>query len=264
MYLSFIRPLLEYSSVVWDNCTAGDKQKLENIQVEAARIVTGATKLCSKIKLYNETGWQTLQTRRDQQKLIMLYKMKNGLVPQYLSDLLPQQVGNTTHIRLRNADNLQVPYARTSFYKNSFLPSTVRLCNALDSHIRNSPSLTTFKSRLRGTPPEIPHYYYDGNRTGQIMHTRLRCSSLNDHLFRKNIVISPLCSCGIVETTDHFLFTCTKYSDIRNIYFTNLPQHVTERQLLYGIPGNNYDENKNMFQTIQSYILDTKRFCSHT
>ncbi len=122
MYLSFIRPLLEYSSLVWDNCTDGDKQKLENIQVEAARIVTGATKLCSKIKLYNETGWQTLQTRRDQHKLIMLYKMKNGLVPQYLSDLLPQQVGNTTNIRLRNADNLQVPYARTSFYKNSFLP----------------------------------------------------------------------------------------------------------------------------------------------
>ncbi len=45
-------------------------KKLENIQVEAARIVTGCTKLCSLNNLYKETGWQTLQTRRDQQKLI--------------------------------------------------------------------------------------------------------------------------------------------------------------------------------------------------
>ncbi len=54
MYMSFIRPILEYSSVVWDNCSQGDKQKLENIQVEAARIVTGATKLCSINNLYRE------------------------------------------------------------------------------------------------------------------------------------------------------------------------------------------------------------------
>ncbi len=77
MYMSFIRPLLEYSSVVWDNCTDADKQKLERIQIEAARIVTGATKLCSINNLYRETGWSTLQTRRDYQQLIMLYKMKN-------------------------------------------------------------------------------------------------------------------------------------------------------------------------------------------
>ena len=37
--------------------------KLENMQLEAARIVTGGTKLASIIKLmklYNETGWELL------------------------------------------------------------------------------------------------------------------------------------------------------------------------------------------------------------
>ncbi|MES9881747.1 MAG: reverse transcriptase family protein [Sedimenticola sp.] len=266
MYLSFIRPLLEYSSVIWDNCTDGDKQKLENIQVEAARIVTGCTKLCSLNNLYKETGWQTLQTRRDQQKLIMLYKMKNELVPPYLSNLLPQQVGNTTNYPLRNADHYQLPHARTAIYYQSFLPTTVRQWNTLDSNIRDSPSLSTFKSRIRGSPPDIPPYYYDGNRMGQIMHTRLRteCSSLNDQLFRKNLVISPLCNCGSVETTYHFLFTCTRYSDIRNLHFNSLPHNVNERHLLSGIPGNSYEDNKNMFLTVQAYILDTKRFSSHT
>ena len=37
---SFIRPLLEYADVVWDNCTQHEANELEKIQVEAARIVT--------------------------------------------------------------------------------------------------------------------------------------------------------------------------------------------------------------------------------
>ena len=47
IYLTFIRPILEYADVVWDNCTKYEKQELDKIQAEAARIVTGATKLVS-------------------------------------------------------------------------------------------------------------------------------------------------------------------------------------------------------------------------
>ena len=45
IYFSFIRPVIEYSNVVWDNCTLYEANELEKIQIEAARIVTGATKL---------------------------------------------------------------------------------------------------------------------------------------------------------------------------------------------------------------------------
>ena len=71
MYISFIRPTLEYSGVVWDNCTNQDKKLLEAIQIEAMRIVTGATKVCSIAKLYNDTGWETLEAHREKQKLII-------------------------------------------------------------------------------------------------------------------------------------------------------------------------------------------------
>jgi uncharacterized protein YigA (DUF484 family) len=37
-----------------------DIEKLEKIQLEAARIVTGLTKFASKDSLYFETGWETL------------------------------------------------------------------------------------------------------------------------------------------------------------------------------------------------------------
>jgi hypothetical protein len=39
IYITFIRPLLEYVDVVWDTKTQILINKLENVQVEAARIV---------------------------------------------------------------------------------------------------------------------------------------------------------------------------------------------------------------------------------
>jgi hypothetical protein len=56
IYLTFIRPLLEYSCEIWDNCSQTDNDRLEKIQLEAARIVTGLTAFSSRDSLYQETG----------------------------------------------------------------------------------------------------------------------------------------------------------------------------------------------------------------
>jgi hypothetical protein len=37
----YIRPIFEYASEVWDNCGVGNSNKLDQLQLEAARIVTG-------------------------------------------------------------------------------------------------------------------------------------------------------------------------------------------------------------------------------
>ena len=47
IYLTFIRPVLEYANVVWDICTHYEKEKLGKIQNVAARIVTGTTEIVS-------------------------------------------------------------------------------------------------------------------------------------------------------------------------------------------------------------------------
>ena len=52
IYIAFIRPLLEYADVIWDNCSQYKKDDLEKIQIEAVRIATGITKLLSLNNLY--------------------------------------------------------------------------------------------------------------------------------------------------------------------------------------------------------------------
>ena len=41
MYLVYIRPLFEYACEVWDNWGIGYSDKLEKLQLNAARIITG-------------------------------------------------------------------------------------------------------------------------------------------------------------------------------------------------------------------------------
>ena len=79
IYLVFIRPLLEYGDIIWDNCLQSDKQELEKNQIEAARIETGATKLVSIAALYRETKWDSLDERRRKHKLTLFYKI--SLIP---------------------------------------------------------------------------------------------------------------------------------------------------------------------------------------
>ena len=64
LYCTYIWPLLEYASEVWDGSTQADANWLEQVQLNAARIVTGLPVFASLDSLYYETGWETLSQRR--------------------------------------------------------------------------------------------------------------------------------------------------------------------------------------------------------
>ena len=124
MHFSFIRSILEYADVVWDNCTQQQMNDLEKIQIEAGPIVSSATKLVTLDLLYQELGWLKLSERRKLHKLFLFYKMENGLAPNYLAELIPPRVRDETSYSLRNADNLRQIHASSRSYYDSFLPST--------------------------------------------------------------------------------------------------------------------------------------------
>ena len=67
IYVSFLRPLLEYAAIVCDGYTQYEKKQLERIQYEAARLVTGLTISVSTEKLVKEIGWLSLSDSRNLQ-----------------------------------------------------------------------------------------------------------------------------------------------------------------------------------------------------
>ena len=250
-----------YSGIIVVNTK---KNELEKIQIEAARIATGATKLVSLNALYNEIQWENLEERRRKHKLIFFYKMKSNLYPNYLSSLVPQTVQHRPRYNLRNSNDLDPINARTTLYYNSFLPSSIRAWNDLSEAATQSDSINAFKTFLNKDRIPVPKHYYRGKRKLQILHTRLRtnCSSFNLHLFIKNISDSPLCSCGSIEDNQHYFFHSMHYQRQRNELLNAIARYTTPtlNLLLYGDSSLSYETNTAIFENVHKYIIDTKRF----
>lgn len=167
-YLALVRPLMEYGATVWDPYLQKDIDCLEKIQRRAARFISGDYKSASPgsvTKLLEKTGLQTLQKRRQNQRLTMFYRVVEGLVPalpphQFLT---PQKPGRQIRIIKKkdfeimniisgyarnNTRAYAVPSCRTEQSRHSFFSRTVREWNQLDDTIVHAPSVETFKSRL--------------------------------------------------------------------------------------------------------------------
>ena len=84
IYISYVRPLLEYSSIVLAGCTEQQIASLERIQNEVARIVTWLTRSVSLENLYNECGTESSKYRRDYKNTILC---KGPITVLYLSTL---------------------------------------------------------------------------------------------------------------------------------------------------------------------------------
>jgi len=166
--------------------------------------------------------WDSLTDGRRKHKLIALYKMNHPLSPKHLY-LLPTQ--QQTRYNLRTANHIPPITARTQMYQNSFLPATIRIWNDLPLSVRSLPSLTSIKQSLNSNMSKPKSIFSFGSRRAQILHTRFRlgCSSLNFDLHRRSIDESPLCSCGSVETVDHFLLHCPLLADIRLRFLSDMP-----------------------------------------
>ena len=80
--------------------------KLENIQLDAARIITGGTRLISHVSLYEETKWEKLTDRRNNHKLVLFHKMNYNKTPQYLAELIPKTVGTRHTHNTRQINNI--------------------------------------------------------------------------------------------------------------------------------------------------------------
>ena len=99
MYVSYVSPVLEYSvlSVLEDNRSAQNSNTFARLQNEAARIVTRLTRSVSLDNLYRECGWVPFSVKRHEQKLSFMYKVVNGLSPDYIRDIIPPYVRELTN-----------------------------------------------------------------------------------------------------------------------------------------------------------------------
>ena len=86
----------------------------------------------------------TLENRRRYQKLICIFKIINGLTPDYSRDIFPMNVHSRTAYTLRNVHNTDVVGCSTELFASSFIPSAVSLWNDLPEDIKSITSISLF------------------------------------------------------------------------------------------------------------------------
>ena len=209
LYKSLSRPILEYADVIFDNTTMEMKKQIDQVQRNALVMITLAYRRTPTIKLYEETGLETLVDRRKQHRLILYYKMVNKLVPKYLCDLVPPPSGENHNYQLRSQsqNKFNVPYARTSRYANYFLINTTKNWNDLDIDVRHAQSINIFKSKLKTS--HSPHVATFLTGRASVHHTRMRLglSPLKEHLYKFCIADSPNCEyCFFLSRNVYSLF----------------------------------------------------------
>ena len=226
MYSHFIRPLLEYADVVWDNLPQALIDSIEQIQYQALLVVSGTMHGTSSAKLRELYGLPALETRRKLHRMCLLFKMINNLeVPVYLKNLIDQN-------HLRKSDRLksfEPPKATSnnSAFLNAFLFKSINEWNALPKNIRTASSLHIFKTGFLKFHNVKPKKFLSPllPRSKEILLNsfRLGVSGLNEDMHRHGFPTPPRCPCGrYPETQAHFFFSCSLHTDARKTLFESI------------------------------------------
>ena len=144
LYISLVRPHLEYAAQVWDPHLQGDVDKLEAVQKFALKLISRQWDLGYE-EMLSIANIPRLSERRLHLKLAQVFKIVHGLCyfPENIFTFQPPYSS-----RLSRSDTLLCPFARTNYFFHSFVPSSIRSWNLLDEDQVASNSLQSFKRKI--------------------------------------------------------------------------------------------------------------------
>ena len=275
LYKLTIRSTIDYAlPVYYNSLKVTEKAKLDKVQYNAAKLVSGALHLTNASKLNNELSWETIQTRAEFLGLSIFHKITRAETRPLIRNCLQPRIFNQQ--TLRSGNYVQFKYSGLSF-ANSFFPHFTKQWNQLGEAVRQL-STEDFKKHLSITmkPHKIKHFAY-GSKIGNRLLTQIRVgrSYLNAHSYTIGRNTTNNCSCNAKsETSLHYITQCPLYAEKRQTLYDQVEQQFIpsfrrislKRQyeiLVYGYEPDNPEMkkiNSKIMILTQKFILNSKRF----
>ena len=143
---AFVTSKLDFGNAMLCGLPKYLTDRLQHVQNSAAKMVTGSRKFDHNTPILRDLHWLPVPNRICFKILLLTYKCMNGLAPDYLADILHK----TRTVRSADRNLLIVPKTNLVHYGDrAFSRIAPLLWNNLPKHVRDSPSVDTFKSRLK-------------------------------------------------------------------------------------------------------------------
>ena len=146
MYLTYIRPILEYACTAWGNLGTTQVDRLERFQRRAAKIILRRPLFApsNHDELLATIGWPSLASRRKYFRAVLGHRMATSNIPQHLRDYIPSR---PTHMHnTRKPPFFQLSTTNTSLMLNFPLYQAADTFNALPAILQSASNLTSFKN----------------------------------------------------------------------------------------------------------------------
>ena len=167
-YTTLVRSLLDYGSIIWDPYLKQDIDKLERVQKQAARFITGDYKMREEVcvtRMLETLELSSLEQRRSINRLVFMFKVVEELVPAIPPDdfLKPQKhkrqikskkytdyISKTLIDRhsVNNNRCFVIENCKTEQLKYTCFVRTVVEWNHLDTELVHAETVESFKDSL--------------------------------------------------------------------------------------------------------------------
>lgn len=144
LYKSIIAPHVDFCASILFLANATQLLKLQRLQNKIMRLILKCNRYTSSRLLLEALKWLSVKQRVIYLTMVFIFKILNGLLPQYLSNRIER--GSSIHSHYtRNANDVRTPHFLNSASQNSLFYKGINLYNSMPRHIKQLDNLRDFK-----------------------------------------------------------------------------------------------------------------------
>ena len=148
LYSSLILPYLNYGILVWGNTHQTLLDRLLLLQKKSLRIIYNSVILSHTDPLFVDSRLLKINDLYLFHLGQFMYKYNSNTLPRIFDAMFPQN-RSFHHYPTRRSNEFHLPFFRTLLAKKTFMYDGPRFWNSLSEDIINSPSLNSFKKKLK-------------------------------------------------------------------------------------------------------------------
>ena len=145
MFITYVRPLLEYCVSVWSPYHVGEINMIESVQKRFTKRIPTIREMNYAERL-DYLQLEALERRRTNFDLNNVYKIVNGVLDVCFEDFFEWQP-NFRNTR-GNGLKIKMPISRLDVKKYSFSSRVVKIWNSLPGNVVHAPSIESFKAKV--------------------------------------------------------------------------------------------------------------------